>query len=145
MSGFAVDAMGWANFYWLTIAAGIPGMLLLARFVPPGVREPAFSIEPPRSRTPLGAAALVARGAVAAVVAAVATTVIVATLDALKAMRATAGAGFELGPPLATLLAPVGVGAWITLAGIAVVAAVIGLFAAAVAAARHGARDPEVG
>jgi PAT family beta-lactamase induction signal transducer AmpG len=39
LSGFLVNAMGWQAFFWLTIVAGIPGLLLLHRFAPLGVRE----------------------------------------------------------------------------------------------------------
>jgi PAT family beta-lactamase induction signal transducer AmpG len=39
LSGFLVNAMGWKAFFWLTIVAGIPGLLLLHRFAPLGVRE----------------------------------------------------------------------------------------------------------
>jgi PAT family beta-lactamase induction signal transducer AmpG len=37
---FLVNAFGWPEFFWMTIAAGVPGLLLLARFVPLGAREP---------------------------------------------------------------------------------------------------------
>ena len=40
VTGFAVDAMGWTAFFLLTMVLGIPGLVMLARFVPPGVREP---------------------------------------------------------------------------------------------------------
>jgi PAT family beta-lactamase induction signal transducer AmpG len=40
LSGFLVNAMGWKAFFWLTMVAGIPGLLLLQRFAPLGVREP---------------------------------------------------------------------------------------------------------
>ena len=43
--GFLVDAVGWRTFYWITIASGIPGLLLLARFVPLGVREPVLDVD----------------------------------------------------------------------------------------------------
>ena len=43
--GFLVDAVGWRTFFWITIAAGIPGLLLLARFVPLGVREPVLDVD----------------------------------------------------------------------------------------------------
>jgi len=43
--GFLVAAVGWRTFYWITIAAGIPGLLLLARFVPLGVREPVLDVD----------------------------------------------------------------------------------------------------
>jgi PAT family beta-lactamase induction signal transducer AmpG len=39
ISGLLVDRMGWTNFLWLTIAACVPGMLLLQRFVPLGARR----------------------------------------------------------------------------------------------------------
>ena len=41
LTGFLVAAVGWPAFFLSTIALGIPGLLMLARFVPPGVREPA--------------------------------------------------------------------------------------------------------
>ena len=40
ITGFTVDAIGWPSFFLLTMALGIPGLLMLARFVPMGVREP---------------------------------------------------------------------------------------------------------
>lgn len=40
ITGFAVNAIGWPAFFLSTMAVGIPGLLMLARFVPPGVREP---------------------------------------------------------------------------------------------------------
>ncbi len=48
LSGFlvnamGVNAMGWKAFFWLTMVAGIPGLLLLHRFVPLGVREPTLA------------------------------------------------------------------------------------------------------
>ena len=39
-TGFAVNAFGWPTFFVATMVIGIPGLLMLARFVPPGVREP---------------------------------------------------------------------------------------------------------
>src|SRR5262249_43886015 len=60
--GFIVDAVGWKAFFWLTIASGAPGLILLARFVPLGTREPTFRVEPPASGVPLGTAGLVWRG-----------------------------------------------------------------------------------
>jgi PAT family beta-lactamase induction signal transducer AmpG len=40
ITGFTVNAVGWPSFFLLTMAAGIPGLVMLARFVPIGVREP---------------------------------------------------------------------------------------------------------
>jgi PAT family beta-lactamase induction signal transducer AmpG len=45
VSGFLAYGFGWRTFFWITVAAGIPGMLLLARFVPPGVREPVLEVD----------------------------------------------------------------------------------------------------
>ena len=40
LTGFTVSALGWPTFFLLTMVLGIPGLVMLARFVPPGVREP---------------------------------------------------------------------------------------------------------
>jgi PAT family beta-lactamase induction signal transducer AmpG len=45
VTGFTVSAVGWPAFFLLTMAVGIPGLLMLAHFVPPGVREPQFEAE----------------------------------------------------------------------------------------------------
>jgi len=39
LSGLLVSTMGWKAFFWCTILAGIPGLLLLHRFAPLGKRE----------------------------------------------------------------------------------------------------------
>jgi len=143
--GFAVDAMGWTRFFWFAILAGLPALLLLSRFAPWGAREPAFEIEeapaaarlrrlPPRALAGRAALGALAGGAAAAFVAAL--------LPALKAMRAAPGhppRPFDLAAPLRALAAPAAAGDWLTLLGIAAFAAVCGLLAAAIAAARHGA------
>jgi PAT family beta-lactamase induction signal transducer AmpG len=45
LTGFAVDAVGWSTFFLATIVLGVPGLLMLARFVPLGVREPVLETE----------------------------------------------------------------------------------------------------
>ena len=40
ITGFTVNAIGWPAFFLVTMVIGIPGLLMLARFVPVGVREP---------------------------------------------------------------------------------------------------------
>jgi len=42
ITGFTVSAVGWPTFFLLTMALGIPGLVMLQRFVPVGVREPAL-------------------------------------------------------------------------------------------------------
>jgi PAT family beta-lactamase induction signal transducer AmpG len=139
LSGFLVDAIGWRTFFLATLAAGIPGMLLLARFVPLGVREPAFTIEPAGRRQPLSAPQLAWRGAAGGALVAAALTGLVAVVSALKAMREEAGRGFDLAAGAHALLRPANVADWLQLAGIAVVGVTCALFTAAVFAARAGA------
>ncbi len=139
LSGYMVDAVGWATFYWFTIASGLPGMVLLARFVPLGTREPAFAVEPPHHRSPLSTAALVARGIVGGLLAMGLAAMSSASLEALKTMRTTPAAGFDVRTPLASMLAPATPAAWIGIAGLVAIGLVAGLFVAAVGAARHGA------
>ena len=42
ITGFAVAAIGWSSFFLTTLVIGIPGLLMLNRFAPLGVREPQF-------------------------------------------------------------------------------------------------------
>jgi PAT family beta-lactamase induction signal transducer AmpG len=44
MTGFTVSAVGWPAFFLITMVLGIPGLMMLARFVPPGVREPSLDV-----------------------------------------------------------------------------------------------------
>ena len=136
--GFLVDAVGWKPFFWFTIVMGIPGLFFLARFVPWGVREIEFEVEAPR-REPISAAGLRRRAFFGGAGGLVATVLVVATLDALKAMRGKPEASFDLVTPLGTLFRPDDVGSWTTLGGILVVGAACALFASAYAAARNGA------
>ncbi len=43
-AGFAVNAVGWSTFFAATIVLGIPGLLMLGKFVPLGVREPTIEL-----------------------------------------------------------------------------------------------------
>jgi PAT family beta-lactamase induction signal transducer AmpG len=136
-----VDAIGWKAFFWSTIPFGIPGMLLLARFVPLGVAEPSFTVEPPKWREPLTARMLVLRGLLGGALAALFATAVLASLAALKAMSLDEGRGFDLGGALAALVHPAGVADWVQLVGIVAFGLIFGLFTAAVFAARRGAGE----
>jgi PAT family beta-lactamase induction signal transducer AmpG len=138
VTGFMVDAVGWATFFLSTIAMGIPGLLMLARFVPIGVREPQFTVEAVARREPLSRSALVGRGVIGTIVCGLFATTLLALLAAIKTMRETKGA-FVFGPALRALLSPVSIGDWVQVVGIVAFALIGGLFAAAVAAARRGA------
>jgi PAT family beta-lactamase induction signal transducer AmpG len=139
VTGFAVDAIGWPIFYLVTMVIGIPGLVMLARFVPIGVREPAFAVERPERRAPLAPAALLARGAAGALAAGAGAFAIVAVLAALKTLREVPGAGFDLTTAVAQVGQPAAITDWVQLLGIVAFALVGGLFVAAIAAARSGA------
>ena len=53
ITGFAVGAVGWPAFYLAATVAGVPGLLMLGRFVPIGVREPEPLLERPRLESDL--------------------------------------------------------------------------------------------
>jgi PAT family beta-lactamase induction signal transducer AmpG len=139
VTGLMVHAVGWTNFFWFTMVAGLPGLMLLARFVPWGVREPTFTVEPPKYREPLSGAALAFRGLVGGIVAFGLAILALATLNALESLREQAEAGFDLVGEVVAALYPSGGADTLTLLGCAVFGIVTGLVTAAVSAARHGA------
>ena len=138
IAGATVEAVGWQVFYLSTMVLGIPGLLMLARFVPPGVREPAFDAEePPPARTGrlLAASELATRGIAGGAVVGVATLAIAALLSALEGLRATPPK-FDYMAALATSAMPTTIGLWLQLVGILAFAVIGGLFVAAWSAAR---------
>ncbi len=137
ISGITVDAIGWTTFFWLSMILSIPGLILLSRFVPIGVREPEFSVETVQ-RKGISRTTLIISGVVGALIALISSALMMAILGAVKKMRADKTSGFDLWGQLVQLMAPTDQGGWITLVGIIIFAAVIGLFVAAAAAARSG-------
>jgi PAT family beta-lactamase induction signal transducer AmpG len=137
VTGFAVDAIGWQTFFLATMVFGIPGLVMLARFVPIGVREPEFTVEPPRVQEPLTAAGLMARGVFGGVLIGGAALLLTALLAAVKMMRETK-TPFDFDSALWQVMRPAAMTDWVQLFGIAVFAIFGGLFVAAVMAARHG-------
>lgn len=135
ITGFIVHAVGWMPFFWFTMVAGIPGLVLLARFVPWSVREPVFTVEPPGQRPPLSPASLTARGMAGGLVAFALALSIMATLGALETVRQEGR--FDLLDQTRGILVPDGAGGAIELAGATVFALAFGLFTAAVLAARR--------
>jgi PAT family beta-lactamase induction signal transducer AmpG len=139
ITGFCVDAVGWEPYFWGTILAGIPGMVLLQRFVPLGTREPRFQIRPPKTMEPLTAAALTARGMAGGAAAFGLAALLTASLAVLKSLRLGPGERLGFMESVAGVFAPQDAAGWLTLAGLLIFGAVCGLCTAAVAAARHGA------
>ena len=144
VTGFVVDAVGWAPFFWFTMAAGIPGLVLLARFVPWGTREPEFTVAPARDRKPLSNASLTIRGMAGAVVGSVFGIGVMGLLGALKASRVEGGPGFDMTVALRAILQPGSVPEVVLLVGALVFGAICGLFTAAVFAAQHQPLDPSL-
>jgi PAT family beta-lactamase induction signal transducer AmpG len=140
--GFLVHAIGWEAFFWATLPTGIPGLILLSRFVPFSAREPEFRAETPRVREPLTHGRLIASGLAGGLGGLLFGAFTVALMAALEAAKK--GTGFDLGTPLLALAQPQGSGVWLTLLGLVIFGVVCGLIAAAIVAARHGAGE-EIG
>jgi PAT family beta-lactamase induction signal transducer AmpG len=146
VSGLAVDALGWEAFFWGTMLAGIPGMILLHRFAPLGARDPvADPVRTPRAGRALGPLTLAGRGLVGAAVGLLVAGLAVASLGALRAMRTRPDDGLDLSTELVALVRPVDAGGWIALAGVLASALIAGLGTAAVFAARASTPVPGPG
>ena len=139
IAGYAAYAYGWEAFFWATLPVGIPGMILLSRFVPWNAREVDFQVEPPSLKKPLGRGELFLRGLAGTAVGTATAAAITAALSALKVLRDNPAAPFDLLTPLVALVRPADGGGWLTLLGLLTFGIVCGLFTAAVTAARHGA------
>ncbi len=131
------DAIGWRDFFVFTILTGIPGMLMLARFVPWGMREPAFQVAAPRHTPPLSRTGVVVRASIGAACAWVVSVGLAGTLGGLSSLRA--GRGFLFAPAALATVRPQTAGEWTTAAGVVLVALVSGLATAAALGARAAA------
>jgi PAT family beta-lactamase induction signal transducer AmpG len=129
ITGFAVNAVGWPSFFLTTLVIGVPGLLMLHRFAPIGVREPKFEHEERVTAQPTSG--LVGPSIVAAAGLTVVAALLVAVLDAMQATRANPPAAFDIGAAIWRLLNPTNVGGWVQIAGILAFAVVGGLFIAA--------------
>jgi PAT family beta-lactamase induction signal transducer AmpG len=137
-AGMLADALGWRDFFVLTLLFGVPGLLMLQRFVPWGVREPEFHVAPPRPGAPLGRLAVAASAGLAALAAWGTSLLAAASLGAIKGYRA--GRGFALAAHLEALLAPRGAPDWIAAGGLVALAVAVALATAATLVARRGMR-----
>lgn len=135
--GFAVYAFGWETFFWATLFTGIPGMIMLARFIPFTAREPEFQVEPPYTGRPLTGGELTMRGLAGTLAGFAIGALTLGLLTALKVAKD--GGAFDMWSPIAALANPADTTGWMTLVGLLVFGLVCGLFTAAVVAARHGA------
>lgn len=137
-TGVMVDAVGWHDFFLFTLGVGIPGLLLLHRFAPLGVREPEIHELAPARAQPLRRGDVLGRAAAGAVIGLVIGAGTVALLEGVKLMRAGKTEGFDLMTALGSLLRTESVGDLVTLTGVLVFALLVALGVAATAVARHG-------
>jgi PAT family beta-lactamase induction signal transducer AmpG len=143
-AGALVDALGWRDFFLLTIPLAIPGLLLLQRFVPWRSREIPAAVEhegePPAHGTPATVPELVRRGLAGAAVGTAVSYALNALLVALKRMRG--GAGFDVLGAVSAMLHPARPIDWVDLVGPPVAGVVVGMAVAAYVAARRGVVRP---
>jgi PAT family beta-lactamase induction signal transducer AmpG len=145
IAGFAVDAIGWSAFYLATMACGIPGLLMLARFAPVGVREPRITtanLDEVASSSRQGG--LLVRGVASGLTAGMAASLAVALMSALDTRRAIPGSALQFGAAWSAIWRPASVSGWLQLAGIVAFACAGALAALAAMAARHR-HSPEKG
>jgi PAT family beta-lactamase induction signal transducer AmpG len=135
ITGALVHAVGWTAFFIFTMVAGLPGLFLLARFVPLGVREPEIRVETPRPGVPHSnrSIAILAGGG-----GAIGLGLGLATTTLLTALQA--GTNLSVAWPQAwdAVWAPTGLATWIELIGALLFGAVCALGTAAVLVARRG-------
>jgi hypothetical protein len=134
------DSIGWRDFYIFTVVTGVPGLLMLHRFAPWGIQEPTFHVEEPARGEPLSQRGLAWRAALVGLLGVTIAGLSSALLAALRSRRA--GHGFQFGPALQTLTAPVQTADWVTSASVLIVGLVVAMGAAATLAARRGIKEP---
>ena len=136
VTGVMVDAIGWHDFFLFSIAIGVPGMLMLQRFSPLGVREPTIEGLAEIHPRPLTPARLAWRAAIGGAVSFAMAALSVALLEAFKQQRLQPSLPFDLPAQLGSLFAPREISDWISLFGITLFGAVIALATAATTVAR---------
>jgi MFS transporter, PAT family, beta-lactamase induction signal transducer AmpG len=136
VTGVIVDAAGWANFFWFTILVGIPGLLMLQRFSPIGVREPELHTLADITPRAITRATLIRRALLGGIGGLLAAGMCVVLLQAFRLYRSAPENGLDLSTPLTALIAPAQVNDWLTLVGTLLFGILIALAAAATAAAR---------
>jgi PAT family beta-lactamase induction signal transducer AmpG len=136
VTGVMVDAIGWSQFFWFTIAVGIPGMLMLHRFAPLGTREPEIESLAEINPRRMSRGMLVVRGMLGGVIAFSLAALAVALLEAVKRQRLVPSASFDLYTPLVDLFLPANLSDWLSLFGVTLFSVVLALATAATVFAR---------
>jgi MFS transporter, PAT family, beta-lactamase induction signal transducer AmpG len=132
------DAMGWRDFFVFTLVTGIPGLVMLYRFVPWGTREPEFHVAARSRGASLSRSALIFRSAVAALLGVGVSVLCSLMLDGIRSHRSSVP--FDWRDAAYRIAVPAEVGDWTTLVAVLVVGLLAGLATAAGLAARRSAR-----
>lgn len=138
VAGFLVDAMGWVAYFWVAIAAGIPGLVFLRKFAPIGGQEPDLEVDERHPGTPITSRALVTRGIAAGLGIVLLGAVLMASMNGLKGLRAVPPQSFDLLVRLASFVRMESIADGVRVCGLLLAGAAGGLFTAAVLAARRG-------
>ena len=138
IAGALADAIGWRDFFLFTVICGVPGLVMLQRFVPLGTRDLPEELGQPAAITgqPLTRAGLAARGLAATLAGVALGALASATLSGLKALKE--GRGFSLASALERMASPAQASDWIALAEVTAFGLLVGFAAAAYLAARRG-------
>jgi PAT family beta-lactamase induction signal transducer AmpG len=136
VAGVLADAIGWRDFFVLTVLFGMPGMVMLARFVSWGVRDVEFAVEEQARGLPVTRKGLLARAVVGGAVGFLLGLGTIGLLGGLSGLRA--GRGFHAAAVMVAALRPSTVADWTTVVGLAVLALLGGLATAATLVARRG-------
>lgn len=136
VTGVMVDAMGWLDFFLVTLAIGIPGLVMLQRFSPLGVRDPNLDVIAEIAPQPLARGGVVLRAVIGGGAGFGVAIACIALLDAVKRLHVAPNESFDFFAPLAALFAPANVSGWVTLFGAALFAVIVALVTAATVVAR---------
>jgi MFS transporter, PAT family, beta-lactamase induction signal transducer AmpG len=136
VAGLMADTIGWRDFYVLTVLAGVPGLVMLQRFAPWGVREPELHVPATRARRAIAAPAIALRAMFGGTLAAALGAASAAVLTAIRRFRAGRGFGLEEG--FRVIVQPASLADWLTTAGVVTLGLAVGLATAAALAARAG-------
>lgn len=133
VTGFMVDGLGWRTFFWFTMAAGIPGLILLQRFAPLGSSEPQIDSEGSTRPLSLGEG-LPLRACLGFGVGVLVAFVVSSFLGALRRARDEASNRFDWLGSAAELLQPDSAGDYLRLTFIVVFGALAALIFVALGA-----------
>ncbi len=134
-AAYLAHAIGWRDFFVATVLAGVPGLVMLARFVRWGEREPVLqAVAAPRLRVRRTGREIRWKGTAAFAIGLALSVATIAGLDALRDLRERGATSFFA--HCGSVFVPTDLTSWIALAGVLSVAALAGLGTAAALYAR---------